>query len=134
MQRVRINKKRKSTLTRRKRTLSRGNSQYLELLLKENSGNSSTYYVPVKATVVNGRLSKKYTLQQSSKTSNTWMIVSETARVVTPEELVNKKVSLRKGNISVNGIVLSAKPLGKGPEGNPVPTPPPALDGGNSSE
>ena len=45
MQRMRLDKKRKSTTTRKKRPLLKINSQCLELLIKENSGNSSKYCV-----------------------------------------------------------------------------------------
>lgn len=134
MQGLRTEKKRKMALAKRKRNLlSRKNYRNLELHIRENSGKCSTYYVPVKVTVAKGRLSKRYMLQQSPKTSNTWKIVGRTTNIVVPEALVNKKISLKKGNISVEGIVLSAKPLKKGPEGNPVPTPP-VLGGGSSSE
>lgn len=128
MQRMRLDKKRKSTTTRKKRPLLKINSQCLELLIKENSGNSSKYCVPAKTIAVKVRTSKIHVSQQSKKTSNTWKIVGENVRVVKPEELVNKEIYLRRGRKRVKGVVLEVKPLGKGPEGKPVPTPPPDLD------
>jgi len=113
MQRMRLDKKRKSTTTRKKRPLLKINSQCLELLIKENSGNSSKYCVPAKTIAVKVRTSKIHVSQQSKKTSNTWKIVGE---------------NLRRGRKRVKGVVLEVKPLGKGPEGKPVPTPPPDLD------
>ena len=131
MQRMRLDKKRKSTTTRKKRPLLKINSQCLELLIKENSGNSSKYCVPAKTIAVKVRTSKIHVSQQSKKTSNTLVNNSEITglrRVVKPEELVNKEIYLRRGRKRVKGVVLEVKPLGKGPEGKPVPTPPPDLD------
>lgn len=122
MQKMRLDKKGKSTTPRKKRTF-----QYLELLIKENSGNSSTYCVPV-TIAAKEKTSKIHILQQLPRISNTRKITVKTIRVVNPEELINKEIYLRRGRKIVKGIVLEVKPLRKGPEGNPVPTPPSDLD------
>ena len=101
--------------------LRNGGSQSPDRWLRDPRNNHKTIAVKV-------RTSKIHVSQQSKKTSNTWKIVGENVRVVKPEELVNKEIYLRRGRKRVKGVVLEVKPLGKGPEGKPVPTPPPDLD------
>lgn len=125
-----VKKRRTDLENTRKALLVIRNCPKLELLIKDKSGKCTTYYVPFKVTVINRRLAgvKKSASPQVVRVQNAWEIVGNTANLVAPESLVNKKICLRKGNKSVEGIVLKATAHGKAPGGMPVPVPPPPID------
>lgn len=130
MQGVQVGIKKKTSINKRRGTFTKRTSNVfdLELLIQENGGKHSTCHVPIREIMSRRETKyKKYVLVQSSNTQK-WQIVGKTTNVVTPKLLVNRKITLKKGNEKVEGIVLKAVPLGKGPEGGSVPVPPPPLD------
>lgn len=130
MKKLPVRRKRRSSLNARKRSLSnvRNNHNVLRLLVMDNHGKTSAYHVPIEKKVIKRGLKRyvRYELKQSSNTDNYWNIVSENCndRILIPNGLVNKRITLKKGNAMIKGKVLKATPLSKGPSGNPAPVPP----------
>lgn len=124
-------KKRREELKKtRKYLLVKRNYQRLKLLIEDDSGNCTTYYVPVKSMETKRGVAVfgRPIYPKIVRVPTAWEIVGNTANVFAPESLVNKKICLRKGSKSVEGIVLKAVATGKAPGGMPVPAPPPPLD------